>query len=238
MVSIAARASGVGWMHPGLPAAGRIRRAAARAVLVAVSLGATLAACAGPPPPPPRPGARSAQAPVAAPAAPSARAPLASPGGTHTIVADHSGKCLDVEGGLTDDGVPVALWACHARPHQLWTVRDDAGGGGSRIVAAHSGKCLSIAGVGAGDEGYAVQQPCAAGAPAAGQGWNLQRLAGNRYRLISTADGRCLDADGGGVPDGTRVLGYGCVPGARHQEWILAPASLAAAPTASPRPIY
>lgn len=233
MSSIATLASGVGRVHPGLPAAGRIRRAAAaRAVLVAVSLGATLAACAGPPPPPaPRAG------PSSTPSVTLARAQLAVPG-THTIVADHSGKCLDVEGGLADDGVAVALWACNARPHQLWTVRDDAGGGGSRIVAAHSGKCLSIAGAGAGDEGYAVQQPCGAGEPLAGQGWELQRLVGDRYRLISTADDGCLDAEAGGMADGTRVLRHPCVPGARHQEWTLAPASPAPAPTASTRPLY
>jgi len=63
----------------------------------------------------------------------------------YTITAEHSGKCLNVFGGVfsTGNGVIVEQWDCNNGTNQLWDIHD-AGKGYYTITAQHSGSILEI----------------------------------------------------------------------------------------------
>ncbi|SCL20063.1 Ricin-type beta-trefoil lectin domain-containing protein [Micromonospora rhizosphaerae] len=80
-----------------------------------------------------------------------------------TLINAASGKCLDVDGQRTDDGVDVQQWSCNGQPNQQWRLTP-TGAGPVLLVAVHSGKCAQVddAGTEAGDQ--LEQAPCS-GAP-------------------------------------------------------------------------
>jgi hypothetical protein len=87
----------------------------------------------------------------------------AGDGATFFVKAGHSGKCLDVTGGVdaTADGVPVQQWACvsFAQSNQRWSVVPAGDSTTYFLKAAHSGKCLDVrGGQGALDDGVPLQQ--------------------------------------------------------------------------------
>jgi Ricin-type beta-trefoil lectin domain-like len=74
----------------------------------------------------------------------------------YELRARHSGKCLDVYGGSTDDGASVIQFSCHGGYNQQWRLWD-VGGGYYELTARHSGKCLDVYG-GSTDDGASVIQ--------------------------------------------------------------------------------
>lgn len=62
-------------------------------------------------------------------------------GTTNEIVGQGSNRCLDVAGGVVDNGTRTITWDCHGGPNQQWTVNAD---GTIRSVA--SGRCLEVQG--------------------------------------------------------------------------------------------
>ena len=64
---------------------------------------------------------------------------------TREVVARHSGKCLDVNGGAsaTGDGVKIVQWTCNGGTNQQWRVNTDG-----TIVGVESGLCLDVIGQG------------------------------------------------------------------------------------------
>ena len=59
--------------------------------------------------------------------------------------AQHSGKCLDVDGWSTANGAPIQTWACHYGDNQRFRIYD-AGEGYIQIRPKHSNRCLDVAG--------------------------------------------------------------------------------------------
>jgi hypothetical protein len=80
-----------------------------------------------------------------------------------TLVARHSGKCLDVAGVSTADGANVHQWTClFAQRNQEWRlVQKD--NGYFTVVARHSGKCLDVAGVSISEGANVHQWTCLPG---------------------------------------------------------------------------
>ena len=94
-----------------------------------------------------------------------------STSGFDALVASHSQKCLDVNGGSLDDGASIIQWQCLGGDNQQWRL-EVAGDGYSRIVSRHSGKCLDVNGGSLDDGASIIQWQCHGGE---NQNWLLRR---------------------------------------------------------------
>lgn len=118
------------------------------------------------------------------------------------LVSAASGRCLDVPGSNTANGVQPIIWDCSGRPNQQWTVS------GQSIQSL--GKCLD-APTGAGPGSKAQIWTCSG---AANQRWNL-----NANGTISNqGTGLCLDVSGNATANGTPVILWSCTAAA-NQRW-------------------
>jgi hypothetical protein len=122
---------------------------------------------------------------------------------TTTIVAQNSGKCLDVRGGVTatGDGVPIEQWTCSGQANQAWALQRVGAGKVFEIIASNSGKCLTTDG--GLSNGTAIQQMTCAGQTS--QLWRLKSLESGLYEIINNYTGRCLDVTGGPAATGDGV---------------------------------
>jgi hypothetical protein len=139
-----------------------------------------------------------------------------------TLVAQNSGKCLDVMGGpgATQDGASLEQWPCTGQPNQSWTL-NDAGGGQYELVASHSGKCAEVENGGTAN-GSLVKQATCTREPK--QLWRLRSKASapNLFELVNVPSHRCLDVTGGpqGTQDGNLIELWNC-NGTTNQAWTM-----------------
>jgi ricin-type beta-trefoil lectin protein len=144
-----------------------------------------------------------------------------------TVVAQHSGLCLDVRGGpqATGNGAPLEQWNCTGASNQSWTL-NDAGAGFYELVAGNSGKCAEAAGGGTAN-GTAIQQASCTRQPQ--QLWRLRALSGGAFEIVNVPSSRCLDITGGpqATDPGALAELWNCT-GAANQAWALAAPSAAA----------
>ncbi|MFI1255356.1 CAP domain-containing protein [Streptomyces netropsis] len=112
-----------------------------------------------------------------------------------------AGKCLDVRGGVRDNGTPVQLYGCNGTESQRWTYVEQPGEIGATMTAF--GKCLDVASSGSAD-GTPVQLWDCNGSGA--QKW--VRYQGDV--LVNPQSNKCLDVRGGNTNDGTPVQLYSC----------------------------
>lgn len=60
------------------------------------------------------------------------------------LVNPQSGKCLDVEGGSTNNGARVQLWDCNSTGAQKWGLYDNFWTSSLTFINERSGKCLDV----------------------------------------------------------------------------------------------
>ncbi|WP_155370716.1 RICIN domain-containing protein [Catellatospora vulcania] len=118
------------------------------------------------------------------------------------LVSAASGRCLDVPGSNTSNGVQPIIWDCSGRDNQRWAV--------SGQTLQSLGKCLD-APTGA-TAGSKVQLWACTGA--ANQRWNLNANA----TISNAANGLCLDVSGNSPANGTPVILWNCTAAA-NQRW-------------------
>ncbi|MGI5358787.1 RICIN domain-containing protein [Streptomyces sp. CA-252508] len=126
-----------------------------------------------------------------------------------TFTAAHSGKCLEIEGGKTTDGINVQQYACNSTDAQKWNAVA-ARGGTFEMRNVKSGKCLEVQGKSE-KSGAAVQQF------ACGQGdhqrWQLLLVDPVRklYELQPAhAEGMCVDVPSRSQDNGIDAQLYTC----------------------------
>ncbi|WP_081756939.1 fibronectin type III domain-containing protein, partial [Gorillibacterium massiliense] len=122
-------------------------------------------------------------------------------GAIYKLTAQHSGKNLDVEGGLTADGANVQQWTDNGNVQQKWKVID-VGGGYYKLIVQSSGKALDVASASTAD-GANVQQWTDNGS--SNQKWKIVDVGGGYYKLLCQASGKALDVVGGYTNDGANV---------------------------------
>ena len=158
-------------------------------------------------------------------------------GAATTIIAEHSGKCLDVRGGVAakNDGAAIEQWTCTGQSNQAWTLTDK-GNGQYQIAASSSDKCLDVAG-GATANGSAIQQATCTNATR--QLWRLRATGNGRHEIVSVSSGRCLDITGGPAATGDGALAelWDCT-GEANQAWQIGgtPPAPASPPPGDPGP--
>ncbi|MFH8787068.1 CAP domain-containing protein [Streptomyces roseoverticillatus] len=112
-----------------------------------------------------------------------------------------AGKCLDVRGGVRDNGTPVQLFGCNGTESQSWMYVEQPGDIGATMTAF--GKCLDAASSGTADGTPVQLWDC--------NGTGAQKWV--RYQgdvLVNPQSGKCLDVRGGNTADGTPVQIYSC----------------------------
>lgn len=137
---------------------------------------------------------------------------------TYTLMARHSGKCLDVEAGSLQDGGNIQQWSCHAGLNQKF--RLERHGSGYRLRSLASGKCVDVQGAGQGNGVNIHQWACHDGD---NQRVNLTTGRDGFVLVRFAHSGSCLDVSGPSVSDGTNVHQWQCFAGAANQEWLLRP---------------
>jgi hypothetical protein len=123
------------------------------------------------------------------------------------IVSQHSGKCLDVAGGSTDDHAKVQQFHCHDGKNQLWILERNG-----EIVSLNSGKCLDVPSASL-DDNILLQQFACHGGP--NQLWR----ATPRGEIINVNSGKCLDIPSGDVADQVQLQQFKCNYGT-NQQWV------------------
>ncbi|MBB5866764.1 lysophospholipase L1-like esterase [Allocatelliglobosispora scoriae] len=120
----------------------------------------------------------------------------------YALVSSASGRCLDMPGSNTTNGVQPIIWDCTFRPNQRWAVS------GQTIQSL--GKCLD--------------SPTGAAAGAKAQIWDCTGAANQRWNfntngtISNAASGLCLDVSGNATANGTPVLLWTC-NAAANQRW-------------------
>jgi hypothetical protein len=147
-----------------------------------------------------------------------------------TVVAQNSGKCLDVIGGTnaTANGVQLEQWTCFSgAANQAFTMQD-MGGGRYQMIASLSNKCVGTVNGGT-TVGTRLEQRDCAGLPQ--QLWSIASAStAGKYQLISAPSGLCLEISGGSAADGA-MTGLGTCASTTNQAWTMT-APAAAAPVA------
>ncbi|MFF3444155.1 RICIN domain-containing protein [Streptosporangium sp. NPDC002721] len=133
-----------------------------------------------------------------------------------SLVARHSGKCLDVDGASRADGANVIQWTCRSQPNQKWDlVATDSGY--YTLRAAHSGKCLDVDGASRADGANIIQWTCQS---QPNQQWRLVQKDNEYFALVSRHSGKCLDVDGASKADGANIIQWTC-QSQPNQQWRL-----------------
>ena len=112
-------------------------------------------------------------------------------------------KCLDIPGGVTEDGTALDYRACSGAPGQQWTIKDG-------LIAGKDGRCIDIPEGKTTDGAVLNLWECEDGAEE--QQWEMVRGA-----LIGK-DGVCIGLAGGRTDDGAPVQVSRCDGGA-GQKW-------------------
>ncbi|MCJ7509406.1 MAG: RICIN domain-containing protein [Dehalococcoidia bacterium] len=133
-----------------------------------------------------------------------------------SLVAQHSGKCMDVQWGSTSVGAPIWQWPCNGTPAQTVDIAD-VGGGWYQIKFKHSGMCLDVPGA-SHDQGVQLwQYPCN-GTDA--QKFTVPSCCGCTAPINNKASGLCVDVYDASTADGAAVIQWGCHYGS-NQQWKL-----------------
>ncbi|MGP3920498.1 RICIN domain-containing protein [Nonomuraea sp. 10N515B] len=145
------------------------------------------------------------------------------------LMANHSGKCLDVAVASQLDAAFVQQWQCYDAPdNQTWNfvaVGDSnlADGfladGYYTVSADHSGKCLEVAGGSTADNATVHQMTC--DSRNTSQQWRLVQRPNGYFGLVARHSGKCLEVPNGNLNNGIGVVQQGCAADRPYQEWKL-----------------
>jgi hypothetical protein len=126
--------------------------------------------------------------------------------GTPTrLVGGQSGRCLEVPGAATTNGLQTQLYDCSGGTGQAWTYTT------TRQLTVYGTKCLDATGQGTANGTAVVVWDCNG---QANQQWNVD----TNGTITGVQSGLCLDANAAGTANGTRVILWACNGGA-NQQW-------------------
>jgi Ricin-type beta-trefoil lectin domain len=121
-----------------------------------------------------------------------------------TMLQGLAGKCLDVYGGVSDDGTDIILWPCHNGPNQQWRFARDG------TIRGLAGKCLDVANATEDENAEIILYSCHGGP---NQQWQLFS-----DKTIRGLGGKCLDILGALSDEGNYVVLRSC-NGGPSQQW-------------------
>jgi len=125
------------------------------------------------------------------------------------LVAQHSGKCVDVTGSGTADGTPIIQWSCHGLDNQKW--EEVPANGGFTLRSKASGKCLDVNG-GSHAQGTRMHLWTCHGGDNQVFNW-----VGNELKVKHS--GQCLNVSGGATTDGAQMIQWPCTSTAANNNF-------------------
>jgi Ricin-type beta-trefoil lectin domain/Ricin-type beta-trefoil lectin domain-like len=131
----------------------------------------------------------------------------AQPTGTPLEFQGLASKCLDAQGGGTEDRTPIILFDCHGGPNQLWVITRN----GSVVFGIGSNKCLDAEGGNSVNGTRIILFNCHGGL---NQQWTLGGPSGP----IVGIGGKCIDVQGADAANLTPIILFDCHGGA-NQQW-------------------
>ncbi len=138
--------------------------------------------------------------------------PAERPSG-YTLIARHSGQCVDVSGASQAAAARVIQSACDTVPSQRFDF-EGIGNGYYRVRAQHSGLCLEVLGSSQGSGAAIIQSPCHGGDS---QVFFLSYKDDGFYSIQAKHSGQCLDVFGGETTLGSVLIQFPCHGGPNQQ---------------------
>lgn len=135
-----------------------------------------------------------------------------------TIVAQHSGRVIDVPGASHDNGVSLSQYTDFHADNQRWLL-ESTGDGYFTMRARHSGKCMDVAGASQSAGASVVQHSCNGGS---NQRFRLLSHGNGAFALQAKHSGQCLDIAGAEPGDGAPLIQWPCA-GTANQSFAFAP---------------
>ncbi|MER6349410.1 RICIN domain-containing protein [Streptomyces sp. NPDC001595] len=126
----------------------------------------------------------------------------------NTLVARHSGRCVDVTSQSQWAGAQLKQYDCNGGGNQRYWFRS-VGGGHHQLVARHSSLCVQE------NANTVTQETCDGSATA--QQWTLT-TTGSYVTVRSRATGECLDVNGASTANSAAIITYTC-NGGTNQQW-------------------
>lgn len=121
------------------------------------------------------------------------------------ILAAHSLKCLDLQGGSPHNGAPLTQWDCWGGQNQRFYVYVQPDGYWTIVPEMSGGKCLEL--VNTWQDGELVRQYDCHGGDS--QRFALEHSAGS-YFIRPKSNGKCLDVPGYSWTNGVGIIQFGC----------------------------
>ncbi|MEV6442633.1 glycoside hydrolase N-terminal domain-containing protein [Amycolatopsis sp. NPDC051716] len=140
--------------------------------------------------------------------------PVVEPGVNYRLVAQHSGKSADINGGSTSAGATLIQWQATSGLNQQFDFLA-SDGGFHRIRSRASGLVLQVASNATGAD--ITQQPDTG---ATTQQWKVTDQGGGVVSLVNRASGLAMDVWSASTADGARISQW-TVTGAANQRFLL-----------------
>lgn len=140
----------------------------------------------------------------------------------NTVVAAHSGKCLDVHLGDDRQAAVIEQMWCSTSPAQNFSLQP-VPGGYYRLMNGKSGKCVDVKESSTADGATVYQWRCHRGA---NQQFRMTFQTGGNVSLVARHSGKCLDIEGVSSADAARVQQWTCNNGL-NQQFALKPVPVA-----------
>ncbi len=139
-----------------------------------------------------------------------------------TLVAKHSGRCVDVPGAGTANQLQLQQHACNTTDAQNFEFQQVAGKYNTyMIVNRGNGKCLDVPSSSTSNNAPINQYSCHGGP---NQQFALRPVDNtpNLFYIIAINSGKCLDITGASLNDGAKLQQYSCGgTGSLHQQWTI-----------------
>jgi pectinesterase len=138
-------------------------------------------------------------------------------GGTYTIAATNSGRCIDITAGSVDNGGLLQQWGCHPeQANQQFRVQAQANSQ-FNLVNVNSTRCVDVPN-GAATAGIQIHQwGCGDGLKPA-QLFTFTPSGTGTYQIRNVASGMCLAISGASTANGAAVSQAACAA-TTNQQW-------------------
>ena len=134
-----------------------------------------------------------------------------------TLVAKHSGKCLDLTGGSTDNASPLEQESCSSSEGAEFAFIAVSGQADTYLIKnKRSNKCLDVYRASTANRTPLVQYSCG---DVLHRQFKLLDAGGGYYQLRARHSGKCVDVRYALVRDGAEIIQYSCQDSSAREEY-------------------
>jgi GH43 family beta-xylosidase len=128
-----------------------------------------------------------------------------------TVVAQNSGRCMDVFGAQTGNDVNLIQWGCHGGTNQSFTFTPVAGTTDTYTINTFAGRCADVANGSTADNTRVIQNTCNG---ATSQRFRLAPVSivgtDKTFNLRAVHSNKCIGVTGASTTNGAQLLQVPC----------------------------